>query len=80
MWGSSKGENSRQKKEAYQIIIENIDLFQVCEACDAIIPVIYKICPICKNYRFNNNEHYVKKSLKNFINRDESGFIYTDFI
>lgn len=79
MLGSSKGENSRQKKEAYQIIRENIDLFHVCEACDAIIPVIYKTCPICKNYRFNNNEYYVKRSLKNFMNKDDSGVVFTDF-
>lgn len=80
MSGPSEGENSRQKKEAVEIIRENIDLFHVCEACDAIIPVIYKTCPVCKNYRFNDNEFYVKRKLKEFLNKKDSGVIYTDFI
>jgi len=80
MFCFSNNKNTRQKIEAYKIIRENIDLFQSCEACDAIAPTTYRVCPLCKNYRFNNNKYYIKRMLRKFLKKDDSSIIFDDML
>ena len=70
--------NTRLKIQAYKLIRKNIDLFQCCEACDAITPVIYRVCPICRNYKFNNDKHYMKRVLREFLKEEDSDTIFDD--
>lgn len=54
------------RREVCDFVIENWELFKVCECCDSILDFKNYICPVCKSYRFDKAEKTIKQMAKIF--------------
>jgi len=71
---------SMTRKEVCDFIIENFELFKVCDSCDAILTYKCHICPVCASYRFDETEKRIKKQAKIFKNKPRKKYLYSDFL
>lgn len=68
------------RKEVCEFIIENYDLFKVCECCDSILTKKASICPVCKSYRFEQGKTKIISRAKKFKNKPRTCLLDCDFI
>jgi len=64
-----------KKLKAAQRIIENADLYKVCECCESIVLYVSIFCPICDGYRFNDNIESVQKLAMELVNRKKTDIL-----
>lgn len=69
---------SMTRKEVCNFVMENWDLFKVCETCDSILSYKCDICPVCKSYRFNNTEKTIRKYAKKFSTKPRQSLLDSD--
>lgn len=52
-----------------QVILQNLDLFKVCQGCDAILKRDTRSCPACNTYRFDFSAAGVRAATEHALNR-----------
>jgi Zn finger protein HypA/HybF involved in hydrogenase expression len=65
---------SMSRKDVCEFVIENSDLFKVCDSCDAIVTHKTYVCPECSSYRFNAEEKIVKLQAKKYQKKSKIDF------
>jgi len=73
--------SSREKKlKAAKRIIENADLYKICECCESIVLYISIFCPLCEGYRFNDNIPDIQKLALKLVEKEKTDILPGDFI
>jgi len=68
------------RKEVCDFVIENPDLFKVCDGCESIVSFKTNICPVCSSYRFIDESKTVKIMAKKFKNKPRQSLLDSDFL
>ena len=71
---------SMTRKQVCDFVIENSDLFKVCDSCESILTHNTHICPVCNSYRFDNNEKLIKKQARKFKTKPRQSLLDSDFL
>lgn len=71
---------SMTRKEVCDFVIENWDLFKVCDSCESILSYQTNICPVCSGYRFNKEEKLIKSQAKKFKTKPRQSLLDSDFL
>ena len=62
------------RKEVCKFVIENWDLFKICDSCDAIVTYKTHICPVCSSYNFITDEKALKQQAKKYQKTAKNDF------
>lgn len=68
------------RKQVCDFVVENWDLFKVCDSCESILTFKSYICPVCAAYRFSNDEETIKQQAKKFRNKPRTSLLNSDFL
>jgi hypothetical protein len=71
---------SMTRKEVCDFVIENTDLFKVCDSCESILSFKTNICPVCSGYRFDEEIKRIKTLARKFKTRPRTSLLDSDFL
>ena len=73
--------SSKEKKlKAAKRIIENADLYKICECCESIVLYVSVFCPLCDGYRFNDDITSIQKLALKLVEKEKTDILPSDLI
>jgi len=66
------------RKEVCDFVIDNWNLFKVCDSCDAVVTYKTHVCPNCSSYRFDNSENIIKKQTEIYRKQKKEDLFKSD--